>query len=144
MINSIGMGKKLMISSLELCKHGEAYFKGSCYQMISKCQPYSLANAHCLVKGASLLVIDSVDEAQFVQERIKTASWLNLQKTSPSPSSWQWGNGNSVNYTNWILGQPANLPNHNCAVIDNQGTEIGWKVEDCSACRNTLCETGIV
>ena len=95
-------------------------------------------SAHCLIQGTSLPIIDSVDKNRFIQERIKTATWLNLQKTS----SWRWGNGNAVNYNNWFSGQPKNLANHNCAVVENQGANVGWRTDICSNCHNTICEKG--
>ena len=134
-----------MTDILDLCEDGGHYHGGSCYQTISKCKSFDIANANCLVSGATLPVIESEEESLFIQERIKTATWLNLKKSSSSAqNNWQWGDGNPLNFTQWFPGQPADLPDHSCAVVDNRGIDSGWKVEHCSACRNTICEKGIL
>ena len=109
---------------------------------MEKCQSHKNANADCLAREASLPVIDSAGESLFIQERINTPTWLNLQKTSSS--SWRWVNDSSMDYyTKWLPGQPVSLPDHSCAVVENRGIVSGWRVENCTACRNTLCKKGI-
>ena len=125
---------------LDLCENSGHYYKGSCYQTIPQCQPFNIANAHCQVQGATLPVIDSAEKSLFIQERIEIPSWLKLQGNLSS--SWQWRNGSSLYYTNWLSGQPANIVDHDCVVVENRGITSGWKTENCSACRNTLCEKG--
>lgn len=85
-------------------------------------------------------MISSEEEALFIQERIQTATWLNLAKTSSS--QWYWQSGEPLNFTKWFPGQPSELPDHSCAVVDNRGINSGWKAEHCSACRTTVCEKG--
>ena len=92
-------------------------------------------------------MVNSEEESLFIQERIQSATWLNLYKTSQSRSSqnrWYWRNGEPLNFTKWFPGQPADIPDHSgCAVVDNQGVDSGWKVERCLSCQSTVCKKGI-
>ena len=130
---------------LDLCGNGGDFYNGHCYRKTQQCQRFDIAGDKCQEEGAILPVINSEEESLFIQERIQSATWLNLYKTSQSRSShnqWNWRNGEPLNFTKWFPGQPEDLRDQSCAVVDNQGIDSGWTVEHCSACRSTVCKKG--
>ena len=130
---------------LELCENGEDFYNGYCYRKTKGCQSFDIANDKCQEQGGILPVINSEEESIFIQQLIQSATWLNLYKTPqsrPSHNQWNWQNGETLNFTKWIPGQPDDIRGNRCAVVDNQGIDSGWKAEHCSSCQSTVCKKG--
>uniref|UniRef100_A0A7M5WI73 Uncharacterized protein n=1 Tax=Clytia hemisphaerica TaxID=252671 RepID=A0A7M5WI73_9CNID len=122
-----------------LCPNGGSFRNGTCYHSMPNCASFSAAKAECQNKfGASLPIINNALQSTSVEERITGPSWLDLTKSSTGV--WKWGDSTSLGFTKWYPGQPGSIPGHNCAVVNNTDGKNGWKVEDCTECKNVVCQ----
>ena len=85
------------------CKSGWSYYAptDSCYYFNSLAMPQPVAQAYCKAQEGSLASILSYGENQFILSK-SGCGWLGLEKNILT-GSWEWIDGNPVNYTNWYL-----------------------------------------
>ena len=108
------------------------------------CEPFKKAQVHCLMKHSTLPIIKSKAQSIFLQERINNKSvWLDLQRVNST--HWEWTDGSYLTeFKNWYPRQPRNVvrQNYDCVVKKNRDIRTGWELEDCEACRTTICQKG--
>jgi hypothetical protein len=78
---------------------------------------WSLAEADALARGGHLVAIGSAEENEFIRQSFGTWGgvttgrrlWIGLTDRK-SEGTFEWVNGEPVNYTNWASGEPNDTP----------------------------------
>lgn len=108
--------------------------------------PWAEAEKHCQLENAHLVVINSREEQNFVQEHLSFAyTWMGL---SDREGAWKWVDGTDyeTGFQNWKPGQPDDWQGHglgggeDCAHFHPDGR---WNDDVCQRPYYWVCEAGL-
>lgn len=126
-----------------LCDKGWVHYGSSCYNRYPRIQEWTDAKKSCEDKKAHLVIINSLDEMDFIRGISRSSSaWIGLKKEY---GSFQWVDGTPMKDTPklWNPGQPDDYslfleePREECAHLANgEGLENSY----CSHSYPYLCE----
>ncbi|XP_060503490.2 C-type lectin domain family 10 member A-like [Panthera onca] len=117
-------------------------FEGSCYWFSRSGETWPEAEKHCRLENAHLVVVNSREEENFVQEHIGSLHvWMGL---SDAEGAWKWVDGTdyATNFKNWRPGQPDDWHGHglgggeDCAHFHPDG----WNDDVCQRPYRWVCE----
>ncbi|KAL3996246.1 myosin heavy chain 1/2/3/4/8/13/7B/15 [Sarotherodon galilaeus] len=115
-------------------------YSDSLYQVSSEKKSWEESRRDCLQKGADLMIINSREEQNFVNQ-FKKHLWIGLTD-SQTEGTWKWVDGTQVNTSYW--NQKHREPNggrkENCGEIDNYNAEDSWNDAPCSNGQFWICE----
>ncbi|XP_011850024.1 PREDICTED: C-type lectin domain family 10 member A [Mandrillus leucophaeus] len=118
----------------------------SCYWFSRSAMPWAEAEKHCQLENAHLVVINSREEQNFVQEHLSFAyTWMGL---SDREGAWKWVDGTDyeTGFQNWKPGQPDDWQGHglgggeDCAHFHPDGK---WNDDVCQRPYYWVCEAGL-
>ncbi|KAL4686895.1 hypothetical protein H8959_019023 [Pygathrix nigripes] len=118
----------------------------SCYWFSHSGMPWAEAEKHCQLENAHLVVINSREEQNFVQEHLSFAyTWMGL---SDLEGAWKWVDGTNyeTGFQNWKPGQPDDWQGHglgggeDCAHFHPDGR---WNDDVCQKPYYWVCEAGL-
>ncbi|XP_075690956.1 C-type lectin domain family 10 member A-like [Rhinoderma darwinii] len=120
------------------CSAGWQFFGLSCYLLSPQTRNWQESLHWCRMQEAHLVVIDSQEEQEFLQEAVKTSSWVGLSDRDME-GQWQWVDGTPYNSTQkfWFRTQPDNLGNEDCAVLVPGSM---WRDDKCRKLYSSVCE----
>ena len=138
--------KHVAVSSPTIvCPEGYAYTAGGCYLKTTETYTWMDAAIACHDLGGTLATISSQAENRWVFEHLRSEGetgssiWIGINDIS-SIGTYQWIDGNTSTFRNWISGQPNNAGGaQNCGVLW-QGYQGQWGVVDCSSSFSALCK----
>ncbi|XP_061446087.1 asialoglycoprotein receptor 1-like [Rhineura floridana] len=125
------------------CPKGWDSFRKSCYWESRIGKPWEEAKADCEDRDSHLVIINSLEEQQFVVVRVQPQfMWIGLTDAS---GSWKWVDGTpyTVRQEDWKPEQPDNWYGHglgggeDCAHLHNDGR---WNDDHCSRHYGWICE----
>ncbi|VFV21836.1 c-type lectin domain family 10, partial [Lynx pardinus] len=117
-------------------------FEGSCYWFSRSGKTWPEAEKYCRLENAHLVVVNSREEQNFVQEHIGSLhAWMGL---SDAEGAWKWVDGTDyeTNFKNWRPGQPDDWHGHglgggeDCAHFHPDG----WNDDVCQRPYRWVCE----
>ncbi|XP_023649168.2 collectin-12 [Paramormyrops kingsleyae] len=118
-------------------------FKDKCYILSNDALPFDEANKRCAETSATLVIINSMEEQEWLNIQIigKGYFWLGLTDREKE-DVWQWLDGVLPTFTNWKPGQPDNWShNHeegeDCAMLISEGF---WNDAACATPLKYICE----
>ncbi|XP_023412136.1 C-type lectin domain family 10 member A-like [Loxodonta africana] len=120
--------------------------KDSCYWFSHSQKSWSEAEEYCQLSGAHLVVINSLEEQNFVQDNTCSLHhWIGL---SDSEGVWKWVDGTDydTNFKNWGENQPDDWDGHglgggeDCAHVRTNGQ---WNDDVCQTPFHWVCETSL-
>ncbi|CAJ0923549.1 unnamed protein product, partial [Mesorhabditis belari] len=87
----------------------------SWYRVIDQRISFDVAEAYCASRKSHLVSIHSQEEHDFVQKLAKTVDsdhsfWIGLKRNPNKENAFEWTDGNSVDFTNWKVGEPDSNP----------------------------------
>ncbi|CAI5679846.1 unnamed protein product [Oreochromis niloticus] len=113
---------------------------GSLYQVSSEQKSWEESKQNCLQKSAHLIIINSQEEQNFVNQ-LKKHLWIGLTD-SQTEGTWKWVDGTQVNTSYWNQGnkEPNGGSQQNCGEIDNYNSNDSWNDAPCSKEKFWICE----
>uniref|UniRef100_A0AAZ1XFF6 C-type lectin domain-containing protein n=2 Tax=Oreochromis aureus TaxID=47969 RepID=A0AAZ1XFF6_OREAU len=125
---------------LQYCRENWVVFSNSLYQVSSEKKSWQESRQDCLQKGAHLMIINSQEEQNFVNQ-FKKNLWIGLTD-SQTEGTWKWVDGTrtSTSYWNRRNGEPNGGTQQNCGEIDNYNAEDSWNDAPCSNRQFWICE----
>uniref|UniRef100_A0A3P9AVV2 C-type lectin domain-containing protein n=1 Tax=Maylandia zebra TaxID=106582 RepID=A0A3P9AVV2_9CICH len=95
---------------------------------------------NCRQKGADLMIINSREEQNFVNQ-FKKHLWIGLTD-SETEGTWKWVDGTQTTTSYWNQGnkEPNGGTWQNCGEIDNYNIEDSWNDAPCSNRQFWICE----
>ena len=107
----------LKLFSVSVCEAPWVAFESSCYLFPGSTETWSDAVDACAKEGASLVSIKSQAEQDFVEENMKSRSWLGMSDAKEE-GHWVWlADGTDVTYTHWDAGEPNGGTSENYGMI---------------------------
>ncbi|CAM2097392.1 unnamed protein product [Caretta caretta] len=124
----------LRLPHLEPCPDDWLYYRKKCYYLSEDQADWDSSQSFCSAHRASLAVIESQQEMNFIMNRIRTRdSWIGLRKKG---AKFYWVNGETLNTSLF----PVHLSGHEeCAHTDS----ISISTSECRLLRNWLCSVGL-
>uniref|UniRef100_A0A8C8VXA4 C-type lectin domain-containing protein n=1 Tax=Peromyscus maniculatus bairdii TaxID=230844 RepID=A0A8C8VXA4_PERMB len=104
---SLKNGSEMACCPLHWVEH-----EGSCYWFSQSGKSWPEADKHCQLQNAHLVVVNSLEEQNFLQNRIaKMVTWIGLTDQN---GPWQWVDGTDFkkSFTYWDALQPDNWYGH--------------------------------
>ncbi|MEE6504669.1 hypothetical protein FKM82_005288 [Ascaphus truei] len=114
------------------------FWNGHCYYVEKEVQKsWSDAKTACNhYKGTGLLIIDSLEEKEWVSNMIKGSSWIGLNDMDKD-GKWTWGEEEAANISAaWL--SDINPDQSGCVEVDSSGKF--WTRADCAALKLWICE----
>ncbi|CAI5679845.1 unnamed protein product, partial [Oreochromis niloticus] len=105
-------------------------FNGSLFHISSMKKSWEESRQDCLQKGSDLMIINSREEQNFVNQ-FKKRLWIGLTD-SETDGTWKWVDGTRMNTSYWNNGEPNGGKNENCGHIDTYNSENSWNDARCS------------
>ncbi|XP_075061077.1 asialoglycoprotein receptor 1-like [Mixophyes fleayi] len=128
-----------------LCSSEWRYYALSCYYVSKGLRTWSNAKKYCEYKKSHLVVINSVEEQDYVSNITQNKDmWIGL---TDMDGSWKWVDGTSYDTTPkfWDLNQPDDLQGQDCAHIrySDKFKDKRWNDRNCSLKFQYICELEI-
>ncbi|XP_042073651.1 C-type mannose receptor 2, partial [Haplochromis burtoni] len=132
--------KLLFCFSSTDCRKNWVIFSDSLYQVSSEKKSWQESRQDCLQKGAHLMIINSREEQNFVNQ-FKKNLWIGMTD-SEKEGTWKWVDGTrtSTSYWNQEYKEPNGGTQQNCGEIDNYNAEDSWNDAPCSNTQFWICE----
>ncbi|CAI5679841.1 unnamed protein product [Oreochromis niloticus] len=126
--------------TLQYCRENWVVFSDSLYQVSSEKKSWEESRRDCRQKGADLMIINSREEQNFVNQ-LKKHLWIGLTD-SQTEGTWKWVDGTrtSTSYWNQRNKEPNGGTRQNCGEIDNYNFEDSWNDAPCSNGQFWICE----
>ncbi|XP_034062729.1 asialoglycoprotein receptor 1-like isoform X2 [Gymnodraco acuticeps] len=125
------------------CQTGWSKFDISCYFVSSVFKNWTLSRQECIEEGADLVVIDSLEEQEFLNMLMHKGQnvWIGLTD-SLQEGTWMWVDGSNVTTKFWQPGQPNSYNrNQDCGENIQKTPGVGqWNDDGCFAVQNWICE----
>ncbi|KAL3984437.1 serine/arginine repetitive matrix protein 2 [Sarotherodon galilaeus] len=98
--------KKLKEKIEEKCPDRWTRFGSSCYFKSTETKTWSESQIHCETRGADLVMINSKEEQEFINElNMRGESWIGLEaKWKSGRYKWEWVDGSALTQTFWGTG----------------------------------------
>ncbi|XP_038580084.1 C-type lectin domain family 4 member M-like [Micropterus salmoides] len=130
------------------CPEGWERFGCSCYFKSNEKKTWSDSRWDCQSRGSDLVIINNVEEQEFVVELVKSMncgdSWIGLrviQENKPTRWEWVWVDHSLLTEKFWAAGSPHQQRNqYPAACCDQQGK---WTQSIYSDHKNWICEKNI-
>ncbi|KAI4893218.1 hypothetical protein NFI96_010660 [Prochilodus magdalenae] len=117
-------------------------FQGHCYSfMASRSENWAHATVECMRMGASLVSVEDMQEAQFIQANLEIlhddskSFWIGMHRSHSG--EWMWIDNMVVDYTNWA----PRLPNTYGDCVEVRSDTGLWFNAHCSGYRAYICKT---
>ncbi|XP_066514867.1 macrophage mannose receptor 1 isoform X2 [Hoplias malabaricus] len=117
-------------------------FRGHCYAfMVSRSENWAHATVECMRIGASLLSVEDMMEAQFIQKNLEMLQddsksfWIGMHRSHSG--EWMWIDNMAVDYTNWA----PRVPNTYGDCVEVRSDTGLWFNTQCSGYRAYICKT---
>ncbi|XP_019215230.2 CD209 antigen-like protein C isoform X1 [Oreochromis niloticus] len=123
---------------LQYCQENWVAFSDSLYHVSSKQKSWEESRRDCLKKGSDLMIINSREEQNFVNQ-FKKHLWIGLTD-SETEGTWKWLNGTQMTTSYWNSGEPNGGTNENCGQIKAYDSQNSWNDETCSVLHFWICE----
>lgn len=130
--------KSSFVFFLLLCGMAECQIRRYIY--ISEKMNWLSAQRYCREKYTDLATITTDAENRRLMNAssgvISSDSWIGLNRTAPGSERWQWSDGESPHFFQWLTGQPNNFNGiQNCVKVESEG----WNDYECSASYPFYC-----
>ncbi|XP_072526450.1 CD209 antigen-like protein C [Salminus brasiliensis] len=122
-------------------QQGWKLFHTSLYHISSEENTWSKSRVNCQERGADLVIINSVEEQEFLVENLgHNRAWIGLTNINYE-GIWKWVDGSALTTEYWNNGEPNNLNNHeHCAEFRGIPLKTNWNDRQCSEKEQWVCE----
>ncbi|XP_041841841.1 ladderlectin-like [Melanotaenia boesemani] len=126
-----------------VCPNGWTLYNWRCFLFVQTPMAWSDAEVNCQSMKAHLASVRSAKEYQQIQKMIadqtnqNPLTWLG-GSDSAMEGKWLWADGSRFLYTNWCQGEPNNIGNQDCLVMNFSGKNC-WDDQQCNNQRPSVC-----
>ncbi|XP_037087317.1 lectin BRA-3-like [Pollicipes pollicipes] len=141
MLRAVVLATALLSSALGACPNNWVTYGLDCYWSSTYTATWRDARTACLAmaSGSDLVSVHSAAEANFLFTQMGAMdTWIGLNDLS-SENNFVWSDGSSVDFTNWMDGQPNNLLDQDCVNVQDPATGK-WDDNHCKENKNFICK----
>lgn len=113
-----------------------------CYKIYNTPRTHADAQTACNVDGGHLIRVDTQERQNYIRQVLQSqaAPHMFIEATDVvAEGEFLWGDGRSVNFTNWFSTEPNNEAGiEHCIMLANANYE--WYDTPCSASKAYICE----
>uniref|UniRef100_A0A3Q3EH48 C-type lectin domain-containing protein n=1 Tax=Labrus bergylta TaxID=56723 RepID=A0A3Q3EH48_9LABR len=129
-------GDDLTVQRSSGCPSGWTADNGRCFLYVPRAMHWVDAERNCQSQGGNLASVHSFDDYHSIQRMIASQTgWQPFTWIGGSDAqlerAWLWSDGSYFNFENWCRGQPDNLHNQDCLLM-NFGENKCWDDNTCS------------
>ncbi|XP_029132847.2 CD209 antigen-like protein E [Labrus bergylta] len=134
-----------LFNQKNICTEGWKFFRRSCYLFSTQAKTWEESRQDCRNRGADLVIVDSIEEQEFITDNIEDYNWIGLSD-SDNESIWKWTDGTPLTQAYWARGEPNNdgvIPKigEDCVHLYNDRIkEENWNDVSCSLSKRWICE----
>ncbi|XP_038054979.1 hepatic lectin-like [Patiria miniata] len=138
MIRCTGGNERCGASIRGACPPAWSQWGGKCYKQLSENLPWAEAKQECIKMGSVLVMPQSQEETEFLQNRVSPRFWIDCNDLQRE-GTWVCQDGTTdVEYRNWREGEPSNgWGKEDCAVVRRAGD---WNDVKCDSQIPTFCQ----
>ncbi|XP_028282047.1 C-type lectin domain family 4 member F-like [Parambassis ranga] len=141
--NLIGQRDELMQKMNDLVNNlnnGWRYHEDSLYYISTNKKNWQDSRDFCSLRGAQLVIIDSIKEQEFIRSLQKTV-WIGLSDAE-TEGVWKWVDGTPLNQSFWTSGEPNNYRRRkeDCVETKFYNEENSWNDATCDTENDWVCE----
>ncbi|XP_038055987.1 lactose-binding lectin l-2-like [Patiria miniata] len=138
MIRCTGGNERCGASIRGACPPAWSQWGDKCYKKLSEKLPWAEAKQECIKMGSVLVMPQSQEETEFLQNNMYSRFWINCNDLHVE-GSWMCQDGTTyVEYRNWKEGEPSNSwGKEDCAVLSPAGD---WNDVPCENHVPTICQ----
>ncbi|CAL8329538.1 unnamed protein product [Lota lota] len=123
------------------CLQGWQLHGGSCYFLSTEKKSWLDSRQDCLNRGADLVIINSQEEQDFINN-LGCTLWIGLSDFE-SESVWTWVDGSPLTRPRfWAPGEPNNIGDEDCAGVPSSTEK--WNDVPCTVKWHWVCEKLVV
>ena len=126
------------------CPGGWNKFGCKCYKTSDTNQSWNESREFCVSHGADLVVVDSKEEMDFINE-LYVYFWLGATDAA-GEGTWRWvdGTGLSLDNSSWSGGRPQGGVDRNCLWMVWEQNQYKWADVSCEIRYYGLCEQNLM
>ncbi|XP_053196679.1 CD209 antigen-like protein E [Scomber japonicus] len=119
-------------------QQGFLYFSGSFYYVSSHMDNWYNSRSDCLDKGADLLIINTKEEQEFLNQ-YRRITWIGLTDKE-AEDRWKWVDGTPLTTSFWHRGEPSHGEKQDCVETKYFTDTNSWDDADCAHRNFWICE----
>ncbi|XP_041841847.1 type-2 ice-structuring protein-like [Melanotaenia boesemani] len=126
-----------------LCSSGWTLYDWRCFQFVPRSLTWSAAEENCKSMNAHLVSVRSAEEYHHIQKMIADqthdypTTWIG-GTDSVKEGEWLWTDGSRFLFSYWCQGEPNNLGNQDCLVM-NFSEKKCWDDQKCDKKKQSVC-----
>lgn len=114
-------------------------FSCVCYFLSTRSDSWEKGRQDCRDRGADLVVIDTLEEQEFITQIIRTNTWIGLNDRDKE-GTWMWTDGTPLTVAYW-RGWPDNWREEDCVeILAGKKTRENWNDLRCDTSKPWICE----
>ncbi|KAM6978356.1 C-type lectin domain family 4 member E-like [Tautogolabrus adspersus] len=123
------------------CPEGWKLFRCSCYLFSTQTKIWEESRQDCRDRGADLVIVDSIEEQEFLTNNIKRRTWIGLSDRD-NEGTWKWTDGTPLTQAYWEPGEPNNAggKEHCGHLFPDRKKEENWNDVECDQSMLWICE----
>ncbi|XP_062393895.1 C-type lectin domain family 4 member M-like [Sardina pilchardus] len=130
------------------CLRGWRLFSTHCYFFSTELRSWSSSRMHCLQQGGDLVLIDSVEEQEYLHRQTpqyrspEYRYWIGLSDEE-AEGVWVWVDGSlPMQKSFWVTGSGGEAAGEDCVSILKESSPVkNWRHHDCSKTFRWICES---
>ncbi|XP_077946977.1 C-type lectin domain family 4 member E-like isoform X1 [Gasterosteus aculeatus] len=131
---------QLLCKQKKTCPEGWTMFRCSCYLLSTRDGSWENGRKDCRDKGADLVIIDSLEEQEFLSNFTTSRSWIGLSDKDIE-GTWKWIDGTPLTAAYWYRTGTSPRSVENCAQIQpDQNPQNSWNDLSCNTALRWICE----
>ncbi|KAM6999952.1 CD209 antigen-like protein C [Tautogolabrus adspersus] len=135
-----------LVKQKRTCPEGWKVFRRSCYLFSTQAQTWEESRQDCRNRRADLVIVDSIEEQEFLTNNIKSRTWIGLSDRD-NEGTWKWTDGTPLTQAYWARGEPNNDGGHpiygeeDCVQLATERKkEENWNDLNCGSSIGWICE----
>lgn len=110
---------------------------GHRYKLQAQSADYDTAIDRCAAEGAHLIVVDSVEESDYLRTLVGSDVWIGLDDLTIE-NQFRWVTGATSTYRRWVSGEPTNSNSGEDCVYARSDKQ--WNDTNCGDGKRVVCE----
>ncbi|XP_078030297.1 C-type lectin domain family 4 member E-like [Epinephelus lanceolatus] len=129
----------IQVNVKKICPAEWRMFSCVCYFLSTRSDSWEKGRQDCRDRGADLVVINTLEEQEFITQIIRSNTWIGLNDRDKE-GTWMWTDGTPLTVAYW-RGWPDNWREEDCVeILAGKKTRENWNDLRCDTSKPWICE----